>query len=162
MKINNKLRLYLDDIRTPIGDDWIISRNYDEFVSEIKLNGLGNFEVISLDHDLGEGAMVEYYTNVKNNYMLDYNNIEERTGMDCCRFLVSESMNLKIPLPQIYIHSANPIGSANMMGYINNYLKNCRLHESCVRVQIQHTIDEGSHLSPEARKARWDKSKNND
>jgi hypothetical protein len=137
-------------------------RNYDEFVAQIKLHGLGNFEVISLDHDLGEGAMVEYYTNVKNNYMLDYNNINERTGMDCCRYLVSESMNEKIPLPQIYVHSANPIGSANMMGYINNYLMNCRLPQTCVRVQINHTIDEILMLSPEARKAKWDKSMNNE
>ena len=162
MKINNRLRLYLDDIRTPVDDDWIVVRNYDEFVAQIKLNGLGNFEVISLDHDLGEGAMVEYYTNVKNNYMLDYNNIEERTGMDCCRYLVSDSMNEKIPLPQIYVHSANPIGSANMMGYINNYLMNCRLPQTCVRVQINHTIDEPLMLSPEARKAKWDRSMNNE
>ena len=150
MKINNRLRLYLDDIRTPVDDDWIVVRNYDEFVAQIKLNGLGNFEVISLDHDLGEGAMVEYYTNVKNNYMLDYNNIEERTGMDCCRYLVSDSMNEKIPLPQIYVHSANPIGSANMMGYINNYLMNCRLPQTCVRVQINHTIDDIHMLSPKS------------
>ena len=162
MKINNRLRLYLDDIRTPVDDDWIVVRNYDEFVAQIKLRGLGNFEVISLDHDLGEGAMVEYYTNVKNNYMLDYNNIEERTGMDCCRYLVSESMNEKIPLPQVYIHSANPIGSANMMGYINNYLMNCRLPQTCVRVQINHTINEIHMLSPEARKAKWDRSMENE
>jgi hypothetical protein len=162
MKINNRLRLYLDDIRTPVDNDWILVRNYDEFVKQIKLHGLGNFEVISLDHDLGEGAMVEYYTNVKNNYILDYNNIEERTGMDCCRYLVSESMNEKIPLPQIYVHSANPIGSANMMGYINNYLMNCRLPQTCVRVQINHTIDEPLMLSPEARKAKWDRSMNNE
>jgi hypothetical protein len=162
MKINNRLRLYLDDIRTPVDDDWIVVRNYDEFVAQIKLNGLGNFEVISLDHDLGEGAMVEYYTNVKNNYTLDYNNINERTGMDCCRYLVSESMNEKIPLPQIYVHSANPIGSANMMGYINNYLMNCRLPQTCVRVQINHTIDELLILSSEARKAKWDKSMDNE
>jgi hypothetical protein len=162
MKINNRLRLYLDDIRTPVDDDWIVVRNYDDFVKQIKLHGLGNFEVISLDHDLGEGAMVEYYTNVKNNYMLDYNNINERTGMDCCRYLVSESMNEKIPLPQIYVHSANPIGSANMMGYINNYLMNCRLPQTCVRVQINHTIDEILMLSPEARKAKWDKSMDNE
>lgn len=162
MKINNRLRLYLDDIRTPVDDDWIVVRNYDEFVAQIKLHGLGNFEVISLDHDLGEGAMVEYYTNVKNNYMLDYNNINERTGMDCCRHLVSESMNEKIPLPQIYVHSANPIGSANMMGYINNYLMNCRLPQTCVRVQINHTISEIHMLSPEARKAKWDRSMENE
>ena len=162
MKINNRLRLYLDDIRTPVDDDWMLVRNYDEFVKQIKLHGLGNFEVISLDHDLGEGAMVEYYTNVKNNYMLDYNNINERTGMDCCRYIVSESMNEKIPLPQIYIHSANPIGAGNMMGYINNYLMNCRLPQTCVRVQIEHTIDEVFHLSPEARKAKWDRSVENE
>lgn len=162
MKINKRLRLYLDDIRTPVDDDWIVVRNYDEFVAQIKLNGLGNFEVISLDHDLGEGAMVEYYTNVKNNYMLDYNNISERTGMDCCRYIVSESMNEKIPLPQIYIHSANPIGSANMMGYINNYLMNCRLPQTCVRVQINHTIDDIHMLSPEERKAKWDRTMDNE
>ena len=162
MKINNRLRLYLDDIRTPVDDDWIVVRDYDEFVKQIKLHGIGNFEVMSLDHDLGEGAMVEYYTNVKNNYMLDYNNINERTGMDCCRYLVSESMNEKIPLPQIYIHSANPIGSANMMGYINNYLMNCRLPQTCVRVQINHTIDDIHMLSPEERKAKWDRTMDNE
>jgi hypothetical protein len=162
MKTNKKLRLYLDDIRTPVDEGWIVVRNYDEFVAQIKLRGLGSFELISLDHDLGEGAMVEYYTNVKNNYMLDYNNINERTGMDCCHYLVSESMNEKIPLPQIYIHSANPIGAANMMGYINNYLMNCRLPQTCIRVQINHTIDEIHMLSPEERKAKWDKSIGNE
>ena len=161
MKIEKK-RLYLDDVRTPKAEDWIIARNYDEFVASIKLYGLGNFEVISLDHDLGEGAMIEYYTNVKNNYMLDYNNIQERTGMDCCRFLVAESMNQNIPLPQIYVHSANPIGSANMMGYINNYFMNTSLPQTCIRVKIEHTIDEPLMLSPEARKAKWDRSKNSE
>ena len=159
MKKNDRLRLYLDDVRTPIGEDWIVVRNYDEFVAKIKLHSLGSFEVISLDHDLGEGAMVEYYTNTKKNYELDYNRIPEKTGMDCCRYLVSESMNEKIPLPQIYIHSANPIGSANMMGYINNYLMNQSLPQTCVRVKIEHTIDEKFQLSPEERKKKWDMNK---
>mgnify|MGYP000997781192 CR=1 FL=1 len=160
MKINKK-RLYLDDVRTPLGDDWIVVRNYDEFVSTIKFNGLENFDVISLDHDLGEQSMVEYYTNVKNNYKLDYNNIvDEKTGYDCCKFLVSESMSKNVPLPQIYVHSANPIGSANMMGYINNYFKNCKSPQTCIRVEIKHTIHESHLISPEARKAKWDRTKN--
>lgn len=162
MKIIKKLRLYLDDIRTPTSEDWIIARNYDEFVSHIKFHGLGSFEVISLDHDLGEGAMVEYYTNVKNNYVLDYNNINEKTGMDCCRFLISECMTQNIPLPQVYVHSANPIGAANMMGYINNYLMNCKMDQTCIRVKIEHTIDETFFLSPEARKEKWDKNLKNE
>ena len=156
MKKNDRLRLYLDDVRIPLGEDWILVRNYDEFVAKIKLHGLGSFEVISLDHDLGEGAMTEYYTNTKKNFELDYNRIPEKTGMDCCRYLVSESMNQKIPLPQIYVHSANPIGSANMMGYINNYLMNQSLPQTCVRVKIEHTIDEKFQLTPEERKKKWD------
>jgi hypothetical protein len=122
---------------------------------------LDSFEIISLDHDLGEQAMVEYYTNVRNNYTLDYQNINEKTGYDAAKFLVAESMGKSIPLPQIYVHSANPIGSANIMGYINNYLMNCRLSQTCIRAHIEHTIDEDIQLSPEARKAKWDRSKEN-
>lgn len=135
------MRLYLDDVRTPIDDGWKVVRNYDEFVAHIQLNGLENYELISLDHDLGRSAMDEYFNNVSPNYTLDYSHITEKTGMDCVRWLVNESMIKKIPLPLIYVHSANPIGSANMMGYINNYLMNCRLPQTCVRVKIDHTID---------------------
>ena len=67
-------------------------------------------------------------------------------------------MSKNIPLPQIYVHSANPIGAANMMGYINNYLMNCKLPQTCVRVQINHTISEIHMLSPEERKAKWDRT----
>ena len=156
MKIEKK-RLYLDDIRTPLNDEWIVVRNYDELVSKIKMHGLDNFEVISLDHDLGETAMVEYYNNVKPNYDLNYNNISEKTGYDAAKFLVAESMNKNIPLPQVYVHSANPIGSANMMGYINNYLMNCHLPQTCVRVNIEHIIEEKFLMSPEERLAKWGK-----
>ena len=157
--IKEKIWLYLDDVRTPNSENWTVVRNYDEFVSHIMLNGLENYEVISLDHDLGEESMYEYYTNVKNNFTLNYDNIvNEKTGMDCAKFLVSKSMEKGIPLPQIYVHSANPIGSANMMGYINNYLMNCGLQQTCIRVKIEHTIDESHMLSPELRKAKWDRS----
>ena len=140
MMITNKIQLYLDDIRTPNNDDWHVVRNYDELVAHIRLNGLDKYEVISLDHDLGDTAQKEYFNNVSPNYQLDYNNILEKTGLDCAKWLVAESMNSKIPLPQIYTHSANPIGSANIMGYVNNYLKNCRLPQTCIRVKIEHII----------------------
>jgi hypothetical protein len=161
--IKEKIWLYLDDVRTPNSENWKVVRNYDEFVSHIMLNGLENYEVISLDHDLGEESMYEYYTNVKNNFTLNYDNIvNEKTGMDCAKYLVAKSMEKGIPLPQIYIHSANPIGSANMMGYINNYLMNCKLPQHCVRQQIEHTIDEIFFLSPEARKEKWDQNHKNE
>ena len=59
-----KISIYLDDIRTPTIEGWKVVRNYDEFVSTVMHHGLENIEVISLDHDLGDQAMVEYYTNV--------------------------------------------------------------------------------------------------
>ena len=151
-----KKNIYLDDVRTPIEkENWTIVRNFDQFVLAVSEIGLENIEVISLDHDLGDSAMLEYYNNVKDNYKLDYENIKELTGYDCCKYIVSKSLTTGIPLPQIYIHSANPIGSANMMGYINNYLMNCRLPQTCVRVQIPHVIEEEFILTPEAREAKW-------
>lgn len=149
----NKIWLYLDDVRIPTEGDWEVVRNYDEFIAHIKLNGLENYEVISLDHDLGEGAMVEYYTNVKPNYELDYNRIPEKTGMDCAKYLVAEAMDKRITLPTIYVHSANPIGSANIMGYINNYFRNNKLPEVCVKVNIAHTYTQ--ELTPEERQSRY-------
>jgi hypothetical protein len=136
----SKIRLYLDDVRTPTDKDWVVVRDYEQFVSAIMYHGLENIEVISLDHDLGDTAMNEYFNNVSPNYILDYNNIHEKTGYDVCKYLVNKSIETGIPLPQIYIHSANPIGSGNMMGYINNYLMNCRFPQTCVRVKIPHTV----------------------
>ena len=133
-------KIYLDDVRTPVDKDWTIVRDYEQFVSKIQDIGLENIELISLDHDLGDTAMAEWHKNVYHNYTLNYDNILEKTGMDCCKFLVSESMSKKIPLPQIYVHSANPIGSANMMGYINNYRHINRLPQNCIRVRIEHTV----------------------
>jgi hypothetical protein len=135
-----KKRVYLDDVRTPNDGDWVVVRNYDEFVEQVKSIGLENIEVISLDHDLGETSMKEYFENVLPNYTLDYKNIEEKTGYDAAKWLVVESMTTNIPLPQIYTHSANPIGSANIMGYINNYFRNCRQPQTCIRVLIPFTI----------------------
>ncbi len=97
-------KVYLDDVRTPIENDWEVARNYDQFVEIIQRVGLDNIEVISLDHDLDDSAIAEYYANAKPNNMLNYDNILEKTGMDCCKFLVEESMNTNISLPQVYIH----------------------------------------------------------
>lgn len=142
-------RIYLDDIRTPVDKDWIVVRNYEQFCEKVLELGLENIDVISLDHDLGPSAMQEYFQNVHPNYTLDYNNIAEKTGMDCAKWLVQHFYEKyppttlvrggKINFPKVYVHSANPIGSGNMMGYINNFLMNEGQYQTCVRVQIEHT-----------------------
>jgi len=134
-----KYKIYLDDIRTPIDKDWIVVRSYNEFVDKINKIGLDNIDCISLDHDLGDSAMKEWHTNVYVNYTLDYNNIIEKTGYDCAKWLVEQWLNGK-PVCTVYTHSANAIGSANIMGYINNYRHIYGLPQDCIRVQIKHTV----------------------
>ena len=135
-----KIKIYLDDVRSPIDHEWKVVRNYEQFCSIIEDYGFENIEVISLDHDLGNTAMQEYFNNVSPNFTLDYNNITEKTGMDCTKWLVEQWMNGK-QLIDVVVHSANPIGSDNMMGYINNYRMNVRQPQNCVRVNIPHTVD---------------------
>ena len=132
-------KIYLDDVRTPVDKDWTVVRNYDEFVSTIMYIGLENIELISLDHDLGDTAMAEWHRNVYHNYTLDYNNITEKTGMDCAKWLVDQWLE-GAPVVEVVVHSANAIGSANIMGYINNYRHVSRLPQNCVRVKIEHTV----------------------
>lgn len=141
-------------MRIPKDPNWKVVRNYEEFVDLVSKTGLENIETISLDHDLGPIAMSEYFNNVSPNYKLDYNNlIEEKTGYDCAKWLVdyyyekydkevsrNEKRNSGILFPRIYTHSANPIGSANIMGYVNNFLMNEAQPQDCVRVQIEHTV----------------------
>ena len=135
----NKIWLYLDDIRVPTEGDWQVVRSYDEFVAHINLKGLENYELISLDHDLGDTAMAEWHKNVYHNYTLNYDNILEKTGMDCVKWLINQWLDGQ-PVVDVVVHSANAVGSANMMGYINNYRHINRLPQNCVRVQIKHTV----------------------
>ena len=136
-----KLYIYLDDVRTPIEKIWIVVRNYEEFVKIITDEGLDSISVISLDHDLGESAMNEFFSNVYINGKLDYNNITEKTGLDCAKFLIELSMDSGIKLPQIYVHSANPVGSANIIELVNNFLHFNKLEETCIRANIPHTTE---------------------
>ncbi len=132
-----KHKIYLDDVRTPIDKDWVIVRNYDEFVQKINSIGLENIELISLDHDLGDSAMAEWHYGVVKNYTINYDNITEKTGYDAAKWLVKQWLDGK-PVIKVLTHSANAVGSANIMGYINNYKHINRLPQDCIRVNNQY------------------------
>ena len=149
------MKIYLDDVRTPVEKDWQVVRSFYELSDLVQKVGLNNIDVISLDHDLGDSAMTEYHTNVSPNYKLSYENIDEKTGYDGAKFWVDEFYKLNperlemsrsdkkkepIKFPDVYTHSANPIGSANILGYINNFLMNEGKPQNCIRVQIPHTV----------------------
>ena len=134
-----KKKIYLDDVRSPKDKSWLVVRNYEDFVKLVTEVGFENIDVISLDHDLGDTAMEEWHKNVYHNYELNYDNITEKTGMDCTKWMVEQWLDGK-PVVDVVIHSANAIGSANMMGYINNYRHLNRMEQNCVRVKIEHTV----------------------
>ena len=118
-----KKRIYLDDIRTPIEEGWIVVRDYDEFVSMVEQIGFDNIELISLDHDLGESAMKEWHNNVYHNYELNYDNITEKTGYDCAKWLVDYCAEKKRRFPPYIVHSMNPAGKQRISAYIENAKK---------------------------------------
>lgn len=100
-------KLFLDDIRPPPNLDWVVVRNYDEFVAHITANGAP--EEISFDHDLD---IQEHFDG--KNY-----GIRERTGYDCAYWLVQN----KIPVKKFRVHSMNPAGAERIRNLMNDYLE---------------------------------------
>ena len=126
--------LFLDDIINPkdccqymsnpkfyLHNEFVIVRNYDEFVSFIKKNGLPN--IISFDHDLGD---LDYSSDAHedtDDYGNSYGIFQEKTGMDCAKWLVDFCMNTRKDIPDYIIHSMNPVGGKNIFMYLDNYRK---------------------------------------
>ena len=98
------MKLYLDDIRFPKTDGWIIVRNYKQFVDWIQKNGLP--DEISFDHDLA-----------------DYHYGVEYTGYDCAKLICNYCLDNKLPIPDWNVHSANTIGKENIDSILKNYSK---------------------------------------
>ena len=130
--------LWLDDLRNPFlneegkipGDinqwniNWVL--NHEQFVKWINMYGLP--DAISFDHDLAdEHYTPEYFWN---NYEeskkyqewrgKDY---QEKTGVDCAKWLVDFCIDNKKSLPEIFIHSANPVGADNIKYLLENFKK---------------------------------------
>ena len=121
--------LFLDDERYPRKVtwvdlplvEWVIVRNYNQFVNKIKTDGLP--DRISFDHDLS----YEHYPcsepdgGIGNPKNIPYQSYKEKTGMDCAIFLVEYCREKKLNIPTYYVHSMNPIGKSNIISYIKSY-----------------------------------------
>ncbi len=101
IKRNPNYNIFLDDERFPSDSDnkeYIIIRNYKDFVNTINLLGLPNY--ISFDHDLGES----------------------KTGYDCAKYLVEYCLDNNLTATfKFYVHSQNPIGKENIIKLLNNF-----------------------------------------
>jgi len=107
-KEKQHMKMYLDDLRTPIEEFDFVVRNYDEAISIIKEYGVPNF--ISFDHDLGidsEGKLL-------------------KSGYDLAKWLVDSDLDDKCKLPfdfSFKVHSQNPVGKQNIISLLEGYLK---------------------------------------
>lgn len=116
--------LFLDDIRVPsrvttyldepkyVEWDWVVVRNYDEFVDCITKNGLPSF--VSFDHDLAD---IKYDPKTQRE-SFEYH---ETHGLDCAKWLVEYCIDNRLEFPEYAVHSQNPVGLDNICGYINSF-----------------------------------------
>lgn len=125
--------LFLDDYRIPtdaakymfrrigkenviyIENKWIIVKNYEQFVNQIKKRGLP--KIVSFDHDLSD---LHYQVSFED--WEDYTSEQlgvEKTGADCAKWLKDYCNKNNLKLPVCYIHSMNPVGSQNILNILN-------------------------------------------
>ena len=108
MKQAKQWKLYLDDIRLPQKDGFVIARTVAEAQELIIRWGMPEF--ISFDHDLGVDDM--------GNLLPD--------GYDFAKWLVAMEMNGEIMMPKNFtfeVHSQNPVGAANILHYLDGYMR---------------------------------------
>ena len=114
-------KLYLDDIRTPQTEGWIIVRNYEDFVAWIRLNGVP--DEVSFDHDLGEDVAKEKVEAGMSKRKAREQKKETLSGYDAAKWLGAYCVDNNIPFPKWNVHSANPVGKANIESYLSNAKK---------------------------------------
>jgi hypothetical protein len=130
--------LFLDDERKPMDVvwinlplvNWIIVRNYNEFIRIIIESGLP--ERVSFDHDLAmehyPGGMGIYEGDPRiKTIKLDYDSYKEKTGYHCALFLVNYCIDHNLPLPTYYIHTLNPVGRMNIISVMESAKKIIKL-----------------------------------
>jgi len=87
------MKLWIDDIRRPSAN-WIWAKSATEAIRICIDYGLENIELISLDHDLGEGMM---------------------TGYDFMTWLEERIVVHQDAYPKVKAHTMNPVGRDNIM-----------------------------------------------
>ena len=131
--------LFLDDYRHPwdcigyvrfygirpdiyVSKEWVIVKNYEDFVKHIEENGLPL--TISFDHDLHD----EHYC--PNEFFNDYDawaatqNFTHKTGLECLEWFIEYCKDNNHTPPEIYVHSMNDCRRGRMNKILTNFKEN--------------------------------------
>jgi hypothetical protein len=94
-------KLFIDDLRMPTSDDWVIARSSHDAWKIVQELGAPSF--ISYDHDLGEEDTSMLFIHTMIRHKLD---------------------NPDFNFPVHYaIHSANPVGVKNIDGLLKSFIR---------------------------------------
>ena len=125
--MRRRINLFLDDdvariphklswIELPLVE-WTIVRTYKDFVDAVKSNDI---YIVSFDHDLGDMSYTEFHRAHNSDKNINYENIQEKTGYDCAKFLAHYCIDHNIPIPEYYVHSLNYMGKRNIVSILEN------------------------------------------
>jgi hypothetical protein len=123
----------IDESRIPQGS-WDIVRSYDEFADYIRKNGVPL--TISFDNDLCEDH-VKYYFEAVASGVFEWRGASPKMGIHCLELILNICKNNEMPLPKIFIHSANHFGRAEMEAMLE-------INKKCL-----DSFSEGGILLPE-------------
>lgn len=125
--------LFLDDDRKPSDvtwvelplHDWVIVRNYDQFLKTITERGIPT--TVTFDHDLAHEHYSEYHAahdpKSPTRGVFRYDRCKEKTGYDCAKWLAELCVQKNIPIPLYYIHTKNPVGAMNIFSIMESARK---------------------------------------
>ncbi|WP_027803557.1 cyclic-phosphate processing receiver domain-containing protein [Paraburkholderia dilworthii] len=94
--------LYIDDLRDAPGREWIVARSSCEAIELLKERGCP--ARVSFDHDLGGDDIAIVVVR----WMVE-------TDLDCSGRFIPDQFEFSV-------HSANPVGAANIRGLLESYL----------------------------------------
>lgn len=104
------MKVWLDDLRDAPDDTWVVCRTPEDFAKV--LHGIEVITVISFDHDLG--------------YVDDFG--DEVSGYTCARWLEKKlRSDATYPVPEMRVHSMNPVGVRNIAHVIQRINKLCTI-----------------------------------
>ena len=87
------MKVFVDDVRDPPDDTWVLLRTGESAIAFLSTQE-GEIDILSLDHDLGEG---------------------KKTGYDVLKWIEAQVfLHNYMPPKEILIHTDNPAGRKNM------------------------------------------------
>lgn len=98
------MKIWVDDVRPVPDDTWTPARTYVEAINLIRK---GDWNTVSLDHDLGDFSGVDG---------------REMTGYDILLDIVEEWHDGELP-GEVLVHTANPVARNRMIATIDRYFK---------------------------------------